>query len=138
MNSKKTLGEILVEIVCHNILPAVLYHAAFVMVLGNMSYSGGNGAFGGPLLAVIFLYIPGLLTWLFVWKRFRTNSKRVSGPANPPELDSAERLKLSAEAVADKPGYSVGFGMGWFWRLVGVVWLVFLVWLVWFFNRNMV
>jgi len=136
MNSKKTLGEILVEIVCHNILPAVVYHAAFVMFLGVLQTSPGE--IGGPLLAVIFLYIPGLLTWLFVWKRFRTISKRVSGPADSPKLDSAERLKLSAEAVADKPGYSVGFGMGWFWRLVGVVWLVFLVWLVWFFNRNMV
>ena len=78
---------------------------------------------------------------MLVWYAVRTVFKADSEPVDSPELDSAERLKLSAEAeesangtpikevVKNKPGSSAGVWMGWFWGLVAVGWFSLLGWL---------
>jgi hypothetical protein len=99
----------------------------------------------GKALAVIFLFIPGLLAWMLVWYTVRKIYEMVSESADPPtdssKLDSAERLKLGAEAEdstkgapinegeENKSGGSAGVWMAWFWGLVAVGWLSLLGWL---------
>ncbi len=140
MSTKKTLGEKLGDIVTRHLLPVVVYAVGFFWALD--SWQPGNEGLAESIVA-FFCFIPGLAAWMLVWMLCRTIFKTVSGPArppaNPPELDSAERLKLSAEAevsaqgapikdvVEDKPGYSVGFWMAWFWGLVGVGWVIYIV-----------
>jgi hypothetical protein len=140
MSTKKTLGEKLGDIVTRHLLPVVVYAVGFFWALD--SWQPGNEGLAESIVA-FFCFIPGLAVWMLVWMLCRTIFKTVSGPAgppaDPPELDSAERLKLSAEAevsaqgapikdvVEDKPGYSVGFWMAWFWGLVGVGWVIYIV-----------
>jgi hypothetical protein len=140
MSTKKTLGEKLGDIVTRHLLPVVVYTVVFFVAL-NSSLSKDEGL--AKAIGMFFCFIPGLAVWMLVWMLCRTIFKTVSGPAgppaDPPELDSAERLKLSAEAevsaqgapikdvVEDKPGYSVGFWMAWFWGLVGVGWVIYIV-----------
>jgi hypothetical protein len=135
----KNLARCLVEIVGNHILPAFLYTAGFFVVLDIKMPDPSAGL--GKALAVIFLFIPGLLAWMLVWYAVRKIYEMVSESADSPELDSAERLKLSAEAEEsakaapikegeeNKPGSSAGVWMGWFWGLVAVGWLSLLGWL---------
>jgi hypothetical protein len=95
----------------------------------------------GKAFATLMYFIPGLLAWMLVWYAVRTVFKADSEPVDSPELDSAERLKLSAEAEErangtpinegeeNKPGSSAGVWMGWFWGLVAVGWFSLLGWL---------
>jgi hypothetical protein len=135
----KNLARCLVEIVGNHILPAVLYAIVFFKTLQVMLPNPGDGL-GQAFLAFIY-FIPGLLLWILVWNAVRMLFKTDSKSADSPELDSAERLKLSAEAeerangtpikevVKDKPGCSPGVWMGWFWGLVAVGWFSLLGWL---------
>jgi len=124
--------------VVHHLVPAVLYAIVFFKTLQVMLPNPGDGL-GQAFLAFIY-FIPGLLLWILVWNAVRTVFKADSEPVDSPELDSAERLKLGAEAEdstkgtpvkegeEDKPGCSPGVWMGWFWGLVAVGWLSLLAW----------
>jgi hypothetical protein len=140
----KNLARCLVEIVGNHILPTFLYTAGFFVVLDIKMPDPSAGL--GKALAVIFLFIPGLLAWMLVWYTVRKLYEMVSESADPsadsPELDSAERLKLGAEAEENakgtpikegeenKPGSSAGVWMARFWGLVAVGWLIFIIWLL--------
>ena len=144
ISSMKNLARCLVEIVGNHILPTFLYTAGFFVVLDIKMPDPSAGL--GKALAVIFLFIPGLLAWMLVWYTVRKLCEMVSESADPPtdssKLDSAERLKLGAEAEdsakgipinegeENKPGNSAGVWMGWFWGLVAVGWLIFIIWLL--------
>jgi hypothetical protein len=141
----KNLARCLVEIVGNHILPAFLYTAGFFVVLDIKMPDSSDGL--GKAFATLMYFIPGLLAWMLIWYTLRTVFKTDSEPVDSPELDSAERLKLSAEAEEstkgapinkgapikegeeNKPGSSAGVWMGWFWGLVAVGWLSLLGWL---------
>jgi len=139
ISSMKNLARCLVEIVGNHILPAFLYTIVFFKTLQVMLPNPGDGL-GQAFLAFIY-FIPGLLLWILVWNAVRTVFKADSEPVDSPELDSAERLKLSAEAEdstkgapinegeENKPGCSAGVWMAWFWGLVAVGWFSLLGWL---------
>jgi len=132
----KKLEKFLAEMVVHHLVPAVLYAIVFFKTLQVMLPNPGDGL-GQAFLAFIY-FIPGLLLWILVWNAVRMLFKTDSESADSPELDSAEQLKLGAEAeesakaapikevVKDKPGCSPGVWMGWFWGLVAVGWFSFL------------
>jgi hypothetical protein len=135
----KNLARCLVEIVGNHILPTFLYTAGFFVVLDIKMPDRSDGL--GKAFATLMYFIPGLLAWMLVWYTVRTVFKADSEPVDSPELDSAERLKLSAEAEEstkgapinegeeNKPGSSAGVWMGWFWGLVAVGWFSLLGWL---------
>jgi hypothetical protein len=144
ISSMKNLARCLVEIVGNHILPTVLYAIVFFKTLQVMMPNPGDGL--GKAFATLMYFIPGLLAWMLVWYTVRKIYKMVSEsadlPADSSKLDSAERLKLGAEAEEsakgtpikegeeNKPGSSAGVWMAWFWGLVAVGWLVFIIWLV--------
>jgi hypothetical protein len=139
----KNLARCLVEIVGNHVLPAFLYTAGFFVVLNIKMPDPSDGL--GKAFATLIYFIPGLLAWMLVWYTVRKLCEMVSQSADPPadssKLDSAERLKLSAEAEEstkgapinegeeNKPGSSAGVWMGWFWGLVAVGWFSLLGWL---------
>ena len=135
----KNLARCLVEIVGNHILPAFLYTAGFFVVLDIKMPDSSDGL--GKAFATLMYFIPGLLLWILVWNAVRMLFKTDSESADSPELDSAEQLKLSAEAeesangtpikevVKDKPGCPPGVWMGWFWGLVAVGWFSFFAWM---------
>jgi hypothetical protein len=139
----KNLARCLVEIVGNHILPTFLYTAGFFVVLDIKMPDRSDGL--GKAFATLMYFIPGLLAWMLVWYTVRKICQMVSESADPPadssKLDSAERLKLGAEAEENtkaapikegeenKPGSSAGVWMGWFWGLVAVGWLSLLGWL---------
>lgn len=144
ISSMKKLARFLAEMVVHHLFPAVVFTIVFFKALQVMMPNRGDGL--GQALAAIIYFIPGLLVWILVWNAvrmlFKTDSEPADSPVEPPLLDSAERLKLSAEAeegakgapikdvVADNPGSSAGVWMAWFWGLVAVGWFSFWGWLV--------
>ena len=139
----KNLARCLVEIVGNHILPTFLYTAGFFVVLDIKMPDRSDGL--GKAFATLMYFIPGLLAWMLVWYTVRKIYQMVSESADPPagssKLDSAERLKLGAEAEENtkgapinegeenKPGSSAGVWMAWFWGLVAVGWLSLLGWL---------
>jgi len=140
----KKLEKFLAEMVVHHLVPAVLYAIVFFKTLQVIMPNPGDGL--GKAFATLMYFIPGLLAWMLVWYTVRKIYKMVSEsadlPADSSKLDSAERLKLGAEAEEsakgtpikegeeNKPGSSAGVWMAWFWGLVAVGWLVFIIWLV--------
>ena len=144
ISSMKKLARFLAEMVVHHLFPAVVFTIVFFKALQVMMPNRGDGL--GQALTAIIYFIPGLLVWILVWNAvrmlFKTDSEPADSPVEPPLLDSAERLKLSAEAeekakgapikdvVADNPGSSAGVWMAWFWGLVAVGWFSFWRWLV--------
>lgn len=140
----KKLARFLAEMVVHHIFPAVVFTIIFFKALQVMMPNRGDGL--GQALAAIIYFIPGLLVWILVWNAvrmlFKTDSEPADSPVEPPLLDSAERLKLSAEAeegakgapikdvAAAKPGSSAGGWMAWFWGLVAVGWFSFFTWML--------
>ena len=139
----KNLARCLVEIVGNHILPTFLYAAGFFVVLDIKMPDPSDGL--GKAFATLMYFIPGLLAWMLVWytvrKIFEMVSQSADSYADSPELDSAERLKLGAEAEENakgnpikegeenKPGSSAWVWMAWFWGLVAVGWLSLLGWL---------
>ena len=148
ISSMKKLARFLAEMVVHHLFPAVVFTIVFFKALQVMMPNPGDGL--GQALTAIIYFIPGLLVWILVWNAIRMLFKADSeptdlpadSPAEPPLLDSAERLKLSAEieenakgapikdVVAANPGSSAGVWMAWFWGLVAVGWFSFWGWLV--------
>ena len=144
----KKLARFLAEMVVHHLVPVVVFTIVFFMVPPVMMTNTGAGL--GQALTYIIYHITVPLVWILFWNAIRVLFKTDSEPADlpadspvePPLLDSAARLKLSAEAeegakgapikdvVADNPGSSAGVWMAWFWVLAALCWLSFLRWLV--------
>ena len=140
ISSMKKLARFLAEMVVHHLFPAVVFTIVFFKALQVMMPNRGDGL--GQALAAIIYFIPGLLVWILVWNVVRMLFKTESEPADQPELDSLEPIKLSVEVeesakgtpikdiAADEPGSSAGVWMAWFWGLVAVGWFSFFGWLV--------
>ncbi len=126
--------------VVHHIFPAVVFTIVFFKALQLMLPNPGDGL--GQALTAFIYFIPGLLVWILAWNAIRMLFKTDSEPADSPELNSSEPIKLGVEAeasakgapikdaVADKPGSSAGVWMAWFWGLVAVGWSSFFAWVL--------
>ena len=140
ISSMKKLARFLAEMVVHHIFPAVVFTIVFFKALQVMMPNPGDGL--GQALTAFIYFIPGLLVWILVWNAVRMLFKTDSEPADQPELDSLEPIKLSVEVeesakgtpikhvATDKPGSSAGVWMAWFWGLVAVGWFGFFAWML--------
>ena len=140
ISSMKKLARFLAELVVHHLFPAVVFTIVFFKALQVMMPNPGDGL-GQAFMAFIY-FVPGLLIWILVWNAVRMLFKTESEPADQPELDSLEPIKLSVEVeesakgtpikdiAADEPGHSAGVWMAWFWGLVAVGWFGFFAWML--------